>query len=111
MERYKPSMAATLKRHRELADTAHMSITAGLDLEQRNGDHLKVLGHYLDGIELLTEALAIKFTSASDCNAVAKLNSEMQANLKRTKEHVLSISKDVKKQQTIKRAASTVLNL
>jgi hypothetical protein len=75
------------RKHKELADMGHKYISAGLDLESKNGDIKKILTLYLDGIDTLKSALDMKFT-ALDREQVNKLNKDIKSNIGRFEEHV-----------------------
>lgn len=42
-----------VKKHKDLADSAHLCISKGLDLEGQNGDIVRILTLYLDGIDCM----------------------------------------------------------
>jgi hypothetical protein len=86
------SHSSAVAKHKELADGAHKLISAGLDLEAARGDLTKTITYYLDGIDLLKQAIQMKFSTQAEKDTTTKLNSDMKSNLKKIEDHVKEIS-------------------
>ncbi|KAJ3141836.1 hypothetical protein HDU90_006185 [Geranomyces variabilis] len=74
------SNAASLQKHKRLADDAYKAITAGLDADDAN-DKYGALQHYRIGVQLLQSALSMAFPNAADRARADGLNTKMRGNL------------------------------
>ncbi|KAJ3152569.1 hypothetical protein HDU89_001262 [Geranomyces variabilis] len=74
------SNAASLQKHKCLADDAYKAITAGLDADDAR-DKPGALQHYRIGVQLLQSALNMAFPNAADRARADGLNTKMRGNL------------------------------
>ncbi|KAJ3296459.1 hypothetical protein HK104_001598 [Borealophlyctis nickersoniae] len=87
-----PSQSADLKYHKQLAEQAYRSITAGLDREQHGGDTVGALESYRRGVKELKAALRMTFDTAEEREKAEGLNAKMRGNLQQIEERVKELS-------------------
>ncbi|KAJ3171797.1 hypothetical protein HDU87_008265 [Geranomyces variabilis] len=88
------SDAASLQKHKRLADDAYKAITAGLDADDAK-DKYGALHHYRIGVQHLQSALSIAFSNVADRARAEGLNLKMRGNLETITKRIQDLTFEV----------------